>query len=29
MIFAHMVPTWGVIHEFGAIAMIEDFEKLG
>ena len=29
MIFAHMVPKKGFTHEFGADAVIEDFEKLG
>ena len=29
MIFDHMVPKKGFTHEFGADAVIEDFEKLG
>ena len=29
MLFAHVVPRKGMIHEHGAVAMVKDIEKLG
>ena len=29
MLFAHVVPRKGMVHEHGAVAMLQDLEKLG